>query len=324
MAACRLTDEGLILLMNGVMESFPSRRGGNNAQERNIIAVCSGPSIWIPVYMPQPLMLEMISAGLTDVGRARKRNEDCYDISNEIALAVVCDGMGGHAGGDVASRTVAETIVDFVYEFDPDTLSEGADDADSERTQAGPMAVEPGVQSAVQTIRAAVHLANRKLVQLNQERGYPDGRGMGTTLVGLWRVEGADKLVVFHAGDSRLYRLRRGELRQLTRDHSLYQIWLDNGQRGQAPHKNIIVRALGTSENVDPEISVHVIDPSDIYLLCSDGLTGLVNDGAIAEILLQGGADLEASCARLVGMANDLGGHDNITVVLARFVRARG
>lgn len=273
--------------------------------------------------MPQTLSLDMISAGLTDVGRARKRNEDCYDISNEIGLAVVCDGMGGHAGGDVASRTAAETIVDFVYEYEPSSFVEVDDSADSERTQAGPMAVEPAVQSAVQTIRAAVHLANRKLVQMNQERGYPDGRGMGTTVVGLWRVEGSDKLVAFHAGDSRLYRLRRGELRQLTRDHSLYQIWLDNGQRGQAPHKNIIVRALGTSENVEPEISVHIIDPSDIYLLCSDGLTGMVNDGSLAEILVQGGADLESSAARLVGMANDMGGHDNITVVLARFVKAR-
>lgn len=273
--------------------------------------------------MPQTLSLDMISAGLTDVGRARKRNEDCYDVSNEIGLAVVCDGMGGHAGGDIASRTAAETIVDFVYEYEPSGLDVDTAEADQERTQAGPMAVEPAVQSAVQTIRAAVHLANRKLVQLNQERGYPDGRGMGTTVVGLWRVEGSDKLVAFHAGDSRLYRLRRGELRQLTRDHSLYQIWLDNGQRGQAPHKNIIVRALGTSENVDPEISVHVIDPSDIYLLCSDGLTGMVTDGSLAEILVQGGADLESSAARLVGMANDLGGHDNITVVLARFVKAR-
>lgn len=273
--------------------------------------------------MPQSLSLDMISAGLTDVGRTRKRNEDCYDVSNEIGLAVVCDGMGGHAGGDIASRTAAETIVDFVYEYEPSSLEASAAEADSERTQAGPMAVEPAVQSAVQTIRAAVHLANRKLVQLNQERGYPDGRGMGTTVVGLWRVEGSDKLVAFHAGDSRLYRLRRGELRQLTRDHSLYQIWLDNGQRGQAPHKNIIVRALGTSENVDPEISVHIIDPSDIYLLCSDGLTGMVTDGSLAEILVQGGADLDSSAARLVGMANDLGGHDNITVVLARFVKAR-
>jgi PPM family protein phosphatase len=278
---------------------------------------------WVKSFMQQTLSLEMISAGLTDVGRSRKRNEDCYDISNEIALAVVCDGMGGHAGGDIASRTAAETIVDFVYEFDPSSVSVNTDETDSERTQAGPGAVEPAVQSAVLTVRSAVHLANRKLVQLNQERGYPDGRGMGTTLVGLWQIAGTDKLAVFHAGDSRLYRLRRGELRQLTRDHSLYQIWLDNGQRGQAPHKNIIVRALGTSENVDPEISVHVIDPSDIYLLCSDGLTGLVTDGGIAEILLQGGADLESSCIRLVGTANDLGGHDNITVVLARFVKAR-
>lgn len=266
---------------------------------------------------------KMIFSGLTDVGRARKRNEDCYDVSADIALAVVCDGMGGHAGGDIASRTAAETIVDFVYEYDPASHDESEADGDSERTQAGPQAVEPEIHGAVQTIRAAVHLANRKLVQMNQERGYPDGRGMGTTAVGMWLVEGTRKMLAFHTGDSRLYRLRRGELRQLTRDHSLYQIWLDNGQRGQAPHKNIIVRALGTSENVDPEISVHTIDPGDIYLLCSDGLTGMVSDGNIQEILLQSGANgLDHACERLVGMANDMGGNDNITVVLSRFEKA--
>lgn len=271
--------------------------------------------------MSQLPSLDMISAGLTDVGRARKRNEDCFDISNEVALAVVCDGMGGHAGGDVASRTAAETIVDFIYEFDPASFDAQADGPDDERTQAGPLAVQPDVQNGVQTIRAAVQLANRKLVQMNQERGYPDGRGMGTTVVGLWRVEGTDKLIVFHAGDSRLYRLRRGELRQVTRDHSLYQIWLDNGQRGQAPHKNIIVRALGTSENLDPEISVQNIEPYDVFLLCSDGLTGLVDDVTLENVLTRaGGSELEACCRTLVDLANERGGHDNITVVLACFV----
>ena len=232
-------------------------------------------------------------AGLSDVGRSRSRNEDSFDLRPEAGLALVCDGMGGHAGGDIASRTVVETVVEAIL-----------------RTAANGTAPEARV-------RAAVQQANQRLVALNQQRGFPEGRGMGTTVVGLWRVPGSNRLVVFHAGDSRLYRLRAGEFRQLTRDHSLYQAWLDAGGHGQAPHRNIIVRALGTTADADPDLQLLTLEPGDLFLICSDGLSGMMSDQEIADILGAGG-ELPALCRRLVDRANEKGGHDNVTVVLAR------
>ena len=267
-------------------------------------------------------VFDMIAAGRTDVGRTRSRNEDSLHVSPEMGLALVCDGMGGHAGGDIASRTAAEAIADFIHEFNPGNPPKPQARAalDDERTLEESHAAEPAVQNAVSVVRSAVQLANRRIHALNVERGFAEGRGMGTTVVGLWRVPGTGRLIAFHAGDSRLYRLRDGELRQITRDHSLYQLWLDNGRRGTAPQKNIIVRALGTGEHVDPDITVHSLLPDDLYLLCSDGLNGMVPDAALTRILSrQPRPGPDESCVRLIDTANQAGGHDNITVVVAWF-----
>ncbi len=252
--------------------------------------------------MTNPVALHLEFAGVTDVGKVRARNEDSFDIRREARLALVCDGMGGHAGGDIASRTAVAAIVEFV-------------------SSAG--AVGPG--QSVATIRDAVASANQRLVSLNQQRGFPEGRGMGTTVVGLWlpAIGGSDMAVIFHAGDSRLYRLRAGVLRQLTRDHSLYQLWLDGGGQGQAPHRNIIVRALGTMTDVEPEVAVQPVLAGDLFLLCSDGLTSMADDDEITAILRQTD-DLEVATRSLVDLANGKGGHDNVTVVLVRGVSAKG
>lgn len=234
-------------------------------------------------------------AGLTDVGRSRARNEDHFTIDPEAGLAVVCDGMGGHAGGDIASKTAIEVIRDTIRR-------DG----------------KPGCDGAA-LVRSAVQQANQRLVGLNHQRGYPEGRGMGTTVVGLWQPAGTSGVLVFHAGDSRLYRLRSGELRQLTRDHSLYQAWLDAGGHGQAPHRNIIIRALGTNTDVGPDVDAQAIAPGDLFLICSDGLNGMLSDREIADSLGKGG-ELPELCKRLVDLANEKGGHDNVTVVLAREV----
>jgi len=243
--------------------------------------------------MTAPTAVQLEFAGLSDVGRSRSRNEDSFDLNPEAGLAVVCDGMGGHAGGDIASRTVVEVVVQSI-------LRDGKSGAAAETL-----------------IRAALQQANQRLVTLNQQRGFPEGRGMGTTVVGLWRIAGSDRIVIFHAGDSRLYRLRAGELCQLTRDHSLYQAWLDAGGHGQAPHRNIIVRALGTTADPDPDIQTQGIYPGDLFLICSDGLSGMISDQDVADVLGAGG-ELPALCKRLVDLANEKGGHDNVTVVLAR------
>ncbi|HEY0837818.1 MAG TPA: protein phosphatase 2C domain-containing protein [Azospirillum sp.] len=271
--------------------------------------------------MPLTDTLAMITAGLTDVGRMRARNEDSFGIEQDLGIAVVCDGMGGHHGGDVASQTATATIVDFLAEFAPPPAALAAGAAtDGELTLGGADGIDSAVQNAMATVRSAVQVANRRLATLNAERGYPDGRGMGTTVVGTWRLDAADKLVSFHAGDSRLYRLRDGELAQLTRDHSLYQLWLDQGCRGTAPQRNIIIRALGTTQEVEPDVCVHAVRADDIFLLCSDGLTGMLPDPVIAAILRDTGrGDLNATCRHLVALANERGGHDNITVVLSRF-----
>lgn len=265
---------------------------------------------------------QMIAAGRTDVGRTRSRNEDSFHLNQDAGLAVVCDGMGGHAGGDIASRTAVEVIADFIQEFNPAEATKAGAIAppDDDCTLSESHSVEPAVQNAVSVVRSAVQLANRRIHALNVERGFAEGRGMGTTVVGLWRIPGTGKLVAFHAGDSRLYRLRDGELRQVTRDHSLYQLWLDNGRRGTAPQRNIIVRALGTGEHVDPDITVLSILPDDLFLLCSDGLNGMVPDAALTRILSrEPRPGPEESCIRLIDTANQAGGHDNITTIVSWF-----
>ncbi|MBY6264559.1 serine/threonine-protein phosphatase [Azospirillum sp. 412522] len=267
--------------------------------------------------MPNPAFALTV-AGLTDVGRSRSRNEDDFRVGADGEFAVVCDGMGGHAGGDIASRKAVEVISGILQDHvpsDPITLAK-RDDAD--RTQADPAAMEPAVRLALSVARAAVQQANRIIHDMNLARGFSSGRGMGTTVAGIWQVPGTARMVVFHAGDSRVYRLRDGELRTLTRDHSLYQIWLDNGGRGAAPQRNIIVRALGTGEDVEPEVSAHSLMPDDVVMLCSDGLNGMLPDGVIARILRQE-PDPALAAAALVDAANAAGGQDNVTVVVGRF-----
>ncbi|TWA81150.1 protein phosphatase [Azospirillum brasilense] len=259
-------------------------------------------------------LINMIAAGQTDVGRVRSRNEDSFHLDPARGLAVICDGMGGHAGGDIASRTAVEVVAAVL-------ASQDHADGTASGGTLSPLEEERAAAEAATTVRTAVAAANRRINTLNRQRGFAEGRGMGTTLVGLWRVPGTGRIVVFHAGDSRLYRLRDGELRPLTRDHSLYQVWLDNGRRGQAPQRNIIVRALGTGEQVEPDIAVHDLRPDDLYLLCSDGLTGIVPEGVIQRILTQQPPPTaEDACARLIDLANGAGGPDNITLILARFV----
>ncbi len=262
----------------------------------------------------------LTAAGLTDVGRTRARNEDHLHVDPAGRFAIVCDGMGGHAGGDVASRKAVDIIAGLLADFTPAVSlpSSAQPGDDTERTLSDPEGDQPVVQNALSVARSAVQLANARIHAVNRQRGFAEGRGMGTTVVGYWLLPGGNRVAVFHAGDSRLYRLRDGELRVLTRDHSLYQVWLDAGGRGTAPQRNIIVRALGTGEEVEPDVALHALLPDDVLLLCSDGLNGMLPDTAIARILEQHPVP-ERACVGLVEAANLAGGQDNITVVVARF-----
>jgi len=285
--------------------------------------------------------------GLSDVGRVRSLNEDSFAIDDRMKLVVLADGMGGHGNGDVASRLAVAGVVEFLHEcvpdcvldFDTDAASAGGngeeDDTidgtesdtlpdgqtEQERGEGRPPSAPSARFHPVAVVRGAIRRANQSILARNQERGRPGHRGMGTTLVGLWLVPGHRQVVVFHAGDSRLYRLRGGALQQLTRDHSLFQAWLDSGRQGSPPARNIISRALGMDAELKPDIMVCEVVESDVFLVCSDGLTAMVPDEEIARILT-GGGTLPDACAELIRKANQNGGRDNVTVVLARSLAA--
>jgi serine/threonine protein phosphatase PrpC len=251
-------------------------------------------------------------AGGTDVGRVRSQNEDSFQIDRDLGLVLVADGMGGHIGGDIASRTAIEAVNDYILEYEPPGDGQASADLDP-------------IDSSIEIARTAVYRANHRIVGLNRERGLPEGRGMGTTIVGLWLPDGLSpnglsKGVVFHVGDSRLYRFRNGRLDQITRDHSLYQAWVDAGRSGDPPNRNIIMRALGIVEEVESDISVQQILAGDVFLLCSDGLNGMVPDDTIIDILAEvQETGIDRAWRQLIQEANDHGGKDNVTVILARF-----
>lgn len=230
------------------------------------------------------------AAGRTDVGQQRTANEDAMLVDDQLGLYLVCDGMGGHASGQVASDLTVRTIAQVIKTGEP--------------------APEPGVDSLV----VAMQTANRAVYEHSQTD--PACHGMGTTAVGL-RVDG-DLVHVCHCGDSRLYLLRDGRLSQITRDHSLVNLYKDKpeleGQMGPAT-SNVIVRAIGLDEKVEIDHRVVAMEDADLFLLCCDGLTDLVDDWMIREIITSG-EPLETMCENLVRAANLNGGTDNITVVL--------
>ncbi|MCK5295388.1 MAG: serine/threonine-protein phosphatase [Alphaproteobacteria bacterium] len=261
-------------------------------------------------------------AGQTDVGRKRDHNEDAFCIENELGLLVVADGMGGHAAGEVASGIAVETVPDFIYECDPELFKapdsievEGLAKIDTDATMAEE--IDSDAVLSAKIVAAAVINANKRINDENLVRGMKEGHGMGTTIVGMWLLEDTSKAAVFHVGDSRLYRLRGNKLIQITKDHSLYQEWLNRGAEGEPPKSNIILRALGPYDEVEPEVSIQELKSGDVFMICSDGLTDLVNDEDIAEVLKELDSNtLDDGCSKLIDMANEKGGKDNITVVM--------
>lgn len=276
-------------------------------------------------------VLDMI--GASDTGRIRTLNEDSFGIDSELGLAVLADGMGGHGNGDLASGTAVEAMLEFARECARDSdfsyvagADDEADEADDDtlddKTEMDETAIMSGGANRpklhpVAVVRGAVRRANQRILTLNYQRGKAPGRGMGTTLVGLWLPPGERQAVVFHVGDSRLYRLRDGDFRQMTRDHSMYQAWLETGARGPAPARNVILRAVGMGPDLNPDIALTDALPGDVFLLCSDGLSGMVEDAVVAEVLTGGTPPAEVPAA-LIARANENGGRDNVTVITAR------
>ena len=242
----------------------------------------------------------------TDAGLRRSSNEDSHSARPDIGLYLVADGMGGHAAGEVASRVVVESVAAFIEE---------TAGADSNRTW--PFPFEPELSLEANRLKAAFRLANRKLAVAIADS--QDLRGMATTASAI--LHGPRHSCVVHIGDSRVYLLRRQDLTQITDDHS----WVEEQVRAgtltadaarQHPWRNVVTRALSGGD--DPEIDVVEIDPApgDRYLLCSDGLFGVVADDLLAEILGDRSASLDDICGRLIDAANAAGGPDNITAMV--------
>jgi protein phosphatase len=227
----------------------------------------------------------------TDIGRVRSRNEDSVAVDAGSGLLVVADGMGGHNAGDVASRMAIEGVIGAM---------QGSTGEDDER------------------LVAAVRQANQAIYDAAGE-DY-ERSGMGTTVVAVWLRP--TRLVVAHVGDSRLYRLRDGVIESLTRDHSQVQDLVDRGiltpaQARASTRKNFLSRALGTDPDVVIDSAAHTPAAGDVYLLCSDGLTNMVEDEEIVAII-RSSASLAEATELLVSQANQYGGRDNISVALAR------
>lgn len=248
-----------------------------------------------------------VACGLTDVGMVRRTNQDNFCIAPQLGLLAVADGMGGHEGGEIASREALDLLCRHLRD------APGAPAGDPDATWPGASATAAG------RLRAAIDFANTQVYAANVARRHADGMGMGTTLTGIWRPAPHGPAFVFHIGDSRLYCWRDGVLEQLTRDQTLYQQALDLGAPGPLPPRNLLLQALGPTATVQPELAVRAVIPGDVYLLCSDGLYGDSDPRAIAAILARADdARLAACCADLVALARRDGGRDNITALLLR------
>ncbi|MGI5893646.1 MAG: Stp1/IreP family PP2C-type Ser/Thr phosphatase [Candidatus Merdivicinus sp.] len=235
--------------------------------------------------------------GKTDIGMVRDTNQDAFKIvalGTGAGLALVCDGMGGARGGDTASSIAKTVITDTIREKYQEIM---------------------GADAAKTLIREAILEANHAIHQTAKEK--PEFSGMGTTVVAALLHQ--NHAYVAHVGDSRLYMFHEGELSQLTRDHSFVQEMVDRGELSESearvhPGKNIITRAVGV--HWDVEIDVHTVElnPGDRLLLCTDGLSNLCTDEEIARVLQD--LTIEEAAETLIRMANQGGGHDNITVVI--------
>jgi PPM family protein phosphatase len=256
--------------------------------------------------MNRPLRIEV--AGQTDVGRKRTHNEDNFAIMAEYGLYVVADGMGGHASGEIASKMAVDTLQEF--------FAATADDP--ERTWPYKMDRSKGYEE--NRLVTGIKLCNLRIYEQAQRNAKQ--RGMGTTLAALFAVE--DGVYIAHVGDSRVYRIRERQIEQLTEDHSLLNDYkkmkrLTEEEIANFPHKNVIVRALGMKDTVKVDTRFEAPRASEIMLLCSDGLCGPLTDQRMLDIV-QGTGDLPTATQRLIEGANENGGPDNITCVLARWI----
>jgi PPM family protein phosphatase len=250
------------------------------------------------------------SAGLTDIGMKRARNEDNLFLYEDETLYLVADGMGGHEAGEVASDMAVKTVADY--------FSRTKDDDDV----TWPFKLDKARRFDENRITTGIKLANLRITEAALQN--PRQKSMGTTVVGLFFRK--DIVYIAHVGDSRIYRIRDGEIEQMTEDHSLLNDYIKMGKLTPEeienfPHKNVIVRALGMKETVQVDVRAEKIRTGDVYLLCSDGLSGMISDDDMLRIVIENPDDLQGACTKMINLANQNGGNDNITAVLTKVVQ---
>ncbi len=243
-------------------------------------------------------MLKISSFGKSDIGLRRSNNEDAFLVNMELGINVLADGMGGPAAGEIASDIFTKTALEIFMKNRVET--------------------EPECRDIIQD---AYRIANKRI--LDHAEAHPKHKGMGCTAELLFFFDHI--FLIGHVGDSRTYLYRNGQLKQLTKDHSLVQQQLDQGlishdQVRTHKYRNVLLRAVGTSEVLAVDILKGKVAPGDLFLLCSDGLSALVEDDAIGNALASG-ADIDETAETLIQMAKTAGGHDNITVILSKVLQ---
>ena len=254
--------------------------------------------------MNLPFSQTWMGVGLTDIGRVRKINQDTFSVHNDQQLWVLADGMGGHAGGEIASQITVESIPQYFNS-----------------QLAGQTTKSLSTTTVENILEQAIETANQRIFE--RARQIPDIKGMGTTVVtvAITHTSDVSKAVIAHTGDSRAYVLRNQQLSLLTKDHTLMEERLalnliTSEQVRTHPLRHVLTKALGIDQQARPTVKTFQLEPTDILLLCSDGLTKMLTDQEIQALLLKDTPHLDHICNRLVKTANRLGGEDNTTVVL--------
>jgi protein phosphatase len=245
---------------------------------------------------------------ISDVGRKRKGNEDTVFVNSEHSLFVVADGMGGHAAGEVASRVAADAINEFIL------LTAGDDEI------TWPFGLDESISYDGNRLKTAIRYANRKVLETTRDKA--EYEGMATTVAAVLIDDRTANLA--HVGDSRVYLMHEGRLSQLTSDHSWVNEQLQSGiisaeQARAHPLRNVVTRALGGKSDLQVDMQSYELQPEDMLLLCSDGLTTMIHDEDIARVLGEAAGDIERAAQALVDAANTRGGEDNISVLLLKF-----
>jgi len=253
--------------------------------------------------MSDRVSLEVVS--LSHPGMVRSHNEDAVFVDGAAGLALLADGMGGYNAGEVASGIAVDVISKSM-------LQELASGRELTKVDSG-----SGLSHAALLLQRQIAVANQEIYSAAQTR--PECAGMGTTLVAV--VFCGNRVSIGHIGDSRCYRLRAEKFEQLTRDHSLLQEQIESGiltpERAKySLNKNLVTRALGIEEAAPADIAEYRVETGDTYLLCSDGLTDMVDADVIGALLAEKRGDLPASATALVDLANRNGGRDNVSVIL--------